>query len=81
LTAAALHERFEALQLAGQPGRVHSRQQLIEGAYRDHHAVSDRTVDSHIKNLRRKLAALGADPIASVYGVDYRLEWPVGEQS
>jgi two-component system response regulator BaeR len=62
--------------LAGQPGRVYSRQQLMDAAYRDHSVVSDRTVDSHIKNLRRKLVDAGCDPIASVYGVGYRLEWP-----
>ncbi|MDR3390017.1 MAG: response regulator [Rudaea sp.] len=62
--------------LAAQPGRVFSRQQLMDAAYRDHRVVSDRTVDSHVKNLRRKLAELGPDPIASVYGVGYRLEWP-----
>ena len=62
--------------LAAQPGRVFSRQQLIDAAYRDHRVVSDRTMDSHIKNLRRKLADLGADAITSVYGVGYRLEWP-----
>jgi len=62
--------------LVAQPGRVFSRQQLIDSLYRDHRVVSDRTVDSHVKNLRRKLAELGADPIASVYGVGYRLEWP-----
>jgi two-component system response regulator BaeR len=59
-----------------QPGRVFSRQQLIMAAYRDHRVVSDRTVDSHIKNLRRKVADAGIDPIASVYGIGYRLEWP-----
>ncbi len=62
--------------LAAQPGRVYSRSQLIEAAYTDHRVVSDRTVDSHIKNLRRKLAEAGIDPIAAVYGVGYRLEWP-----
>ncbi len=62
--------------LAAQPGRVFSRQQLIDAAYRDHRVVSDRTVDSHVKNLRRKLAELGVDPVSSVYGVGYRLEWP-----
>ncbi len=62
--------------LAAQPGRVFSRQQLMDAAYRDHRVVSDRTVDSHVKNLRRKLVEAGVDPIASVYGVGYRLEWP-----
>jgi two-component system response regulator BaeR len=60
--------------LLAQPGRVFSREQLMEAAYRDHRVVSDRTVDSHVKNLRRKLAEAGFDPISSVYGVGYRLE-------
>lgn len=60
--------------LLAQPGRVFSRQQLMDAAYRDHRVVSDRTVDSHVKNLRRKLADAGFDPITSVYGVGYRLE-------
>jgi two-component system response regulator BaeR len=36
--------------------------------------VSDRTVDSHVKNLRRKLVEVGIDPISAVYGVGYRFE-------
>ncbi len=64
--------------LLAQPGRVFSRQQLMDAAYRDHRVVSDRTVDSHVKNLRRKLSEAGFDPITSVYGVGYRLE-PVGD--
>ena len=60
--------------LAGQPGRVFSRTQLIEALYEDHRVVSDRTVDSHIKNLRRKLLDHGEDPISAVYGVGYRFE-------
>ncbi len=62
--------------LSEQPGRVFSRAALITAAYTDHRVVSDRTVDSHIKNLRRKLADAGVDVIASVYGVGYRFEWP-----
>jgi two-component system response regulator BaeR len=62
--------------LLGQPGRVFSRQQLMDALYRDHRVVSERTVDSHVKNLRRKLAQIGPDPISSVYGIGYRLEWP-----
>ena len=61
--------------LIAQPGRVFSRQQLMDSLYRDHRVVSERTVDSHVKNLRRKLAALGPDPVESVYGVGYRCEW------
>jgi two-component system, OmpR family, response regulator BaeR len=61
--------------LTAQPGRVYSRQQLMDALYSDHRVVSDRTVDSHVKNLRRKLADLGIDPITSIYGLGYRYEW------
>jgi two-component system response regulator BaeR len=64
--------------LVARPGRVFSRTQLIDALYIDHRVVSDRTVDSHVKNLRRKLADAGVDPIASLYGVGYRFEWPEG---
>ena len=62
--------------LAGRPGRVLSREQLLGRIYDDHRVVSDRTVDSHIKNLRRKLqeAAPDEDLVRSVYGIGYRLE-------
>jgi two-component system, OmpR family, response regulator BaeR len=62
--------------LAGAPGRVFSRDRLLDNLYLDHRVVTDRTVDSHIKNLRRKLeqAAPGQDPIRSIYGVGYKLE-------
>ena len=63
--------------LASQPGRVFSREQLIGALYADHRVVSDRTVDSHVKNLRRKLIEAGIDPITAVYGVGYRFEPPV----
>lgn len=58
--------------LSARPGRVLSRDQLLDAIYVDHRVVSDRTVDSHIKNLRRKLAEAGADPIQAVYGVGYK---------
>jgi two-component system, OmpR family, response regulator BaeR len=62
--------------LAAHPGRVFSRAGLLERLYDDHRIVSDRTVDSHVKNLRRKLgeAAPDRELIHSVYGVGYRLE-------
>lgn len=65
--------------LASQPGRVFSREHLIGALYADHRVVSDRTVDSHVKNLRRKLIEAGIDPISAVYGVGYRFELPVDE--
>lgn len=62
--------------LAAHPGRVFSRDQLLDRLYRDHRVVTDRTVDTHVKNLRRKIAAVRGDQelIRSVYGVGYRLE-------
>jgi two-component system response regulator BaeR len=55
---------------------VLSREQLMDHLYHDHRVVTDRTVDSHVKNLRRKLelAVPGDDPIRSIYGVGYCLE-------
>jgi two-component system response regulator BaeR len=62
--------------LASQPGRIYSREQLMDAMYRDERIVADRTVDSHVKKLRRKLADAVADEefIHSVYGVGYCYE-------
>ncbi|WP_273870280.1 two-component system response regulator BaeR [Serratia odorifera] len=62
--------------LASQPGNVFSREQLLNNLYDDYRVVTDRTIDSHIKNLRRKLEALDGEKafIRSVYGVGYRWE-------
>ncbi len=61
--------------LTAHPGHVYSRDQLMERLYADRHDVIDRTIDSHVRNLRRKLAEAGAgDWIKSVYGVGYRFE-------
>ncbi|HUE92990.1 response regulator [Pseudomonas sp.] len=62
--------------LAATPGRVYSRDQLMNRLYDDHRVVTDRTVDSHVKNLRRKLelVAPGQELIHSIYGVGYKLE-------
>ena len=64
--------------LATSPGRIFSRSQLMERIYTDRRIVSDRTIDSHIKKLRRKIgaAAPGAELIHSVYGVGYKFESP-----
>ncbi len=63
--------------LADAPGRVFSRDQLLDKLYTDHRVVTDRTVDSHIKNLRRKLDAASPEQelIRSIYGVGYKLDW------
>ena len=62
--------------LASQPGRVFSRDQLMNNIYLDGRVVSDRTVDSHVKNLRQKIHdTVGSDDlIRSIYGVGYKLE-------
>ena len=61
--------------LMTQPGRVYSRDQLIDKCYTDNRVISDRTIDSHLKNLRRKLAQVcEEDMFHSVYGVGYKLE-------
>jgi two-component system, OmpR family, response regulator BaeR len=70
-------QQFRLLQvLASQPGRIFSRAQLIELAFDAGADVFDRVVDSHIKNLRKKLAAAAGDTelIRSVYGAGYSLE-------
>jgi two-component system response regulator BaeR len=62
--------------LASQPGRIYSRDQLMDAMYRDERVVADRTVDSHVKKLRRKIAdvAPGHEFVHSVYGVGYQFE-------
>jgi two-component system, OmpR family, response regulator BaeR len=62
--------------LASQPGRIFTREQLMDAMYRDERIVSDRTVDSHIKKIRRKIAAMQpeSDLIHSLYGVGYKYE-------
>ncbi len=57
------------------PEQVFSREQLMTQIYDDNRIVTDRTIDSHIKNLRRKLQDISADSeyIKSIYGVGYKL--------
>lgn len=63
--------------LRHRPGQILTRAQLLDALYLDHRIVSDRTVDSHIKNLRRKIAELAPERecVFSVYGLGYRFEW------
>jgi two-component system response regulator BaeR len=60
--------------LSAVSGRVFSRDQLMNAMYSDYRVVSDRAVDTHVKNLRKKLAAVTGndDMIKSVYGLGYR---------
>jgi len=62
--------------LSTNPGRVYSRVQLLDAVFSDDADVFDRTIDSHIKNLRQKLKRVAADfdPVRSVYGVGYAFE-------
>jgi two-component system response regulator BaeR len=62
--------------LAAAPGKVFSRDSLLDKLYADHRVVTDRTVDAHVKNLRRKIDEIrpGADLVRSIYGVGYKLE-------
>jgi two-component system, OmpR family, response regulator BaeR len=64
--------------LAAAPGKVFARDALLEKLYADHRVVTDRTVDAHVKNLRRKIEEIrpGADLVRSIYGVGYKLELP-----
>jgi two-component system response regulator ChvI len=60
--------------LAVRPGHVKSRDQLMDAAYGEHIYVDDRTIDSHIKRLRRKIRAVDDSfaQIETLYGLGYR---------
>jgi len=60
--------------LANRPGYVKSRDQLMDAAYDDQVYVDDRTIDSHIKRLRKKFREVDHDfdAIETLYGVGYR---------
>jgi two-component system response regulator BaeR len=63
--------------LVSEPGRIFTRSQLMDAMYADYRIVENRTVDSHIKKLRKKIAMIVPDRevLFSVYGVGYRYEW------
>ena len=62
--------------LAHRPGIVKSRNALMDAAYDDQVYVDDRTIDSHIKRMRRKFRAVDPefDGIETLYGVGYRFD-------
>ena len=64
--------------LAGEPGRVLTRAQIIDRAFGFDHYVLERTVDAHVMNLRRKIEDDPAEPrhVQTVYGRGYRLAEP-----
>lgn len=64
--------------LVFRPGAVKTREQLMDAAYPDRVSVSDRTIDSHVKRIRRKFAEIdrGFAGIEGVYGAGYRYVEP-----
>jgi two-component system OmpR family response regulator len=60
------------LALLERPGRVLSRAQLIDRAYRHDNHITERTIDTHVRRLRGKLRRLGVDPVETVFGLGYR---------
>ncbi len=62
--------------LMKEPGRIYSRGQIMDSIYRDYRVVSERTIDSHIKKLRKKIDTFEPHHhyVQSVYGVGYKFE-------
>jgi two-component system, OmpR family, response regulator len=58
--------------LLERPGVVLSRSQLMQRGYPDSSLVTERTIDTHVRRIRRKFRAHGCDPIATVHGVGYK---------
>lgn len=71
-------EFFMVRLLFSRPGRVFSREQLLSSVYEDQHDISDRAIDTHIKNIRKKIQMVDTsfESIVSVYGLGYRFEQP-----
>ncbi|MEO1226086.1 MAG: response regulator transcription factor [Pseudomonadota bacterium] len=74
LVALTVTEFLLVKALAQRPGHVKSRDQLMDAAYGEHIYVDDRTIDSHIKRIRKKFKAVDDDfsQIETLYGVGYR---------
>ena len=64
--------------ILARPGRVFSRAQLLSSVHDSQRDISDRAIDTHVKNLRKKVQAVDPDSdcIASVYGLGYRFDMP-----
>ena len=62
--------------LSGATGRIFTRNEIMDRVYSDYRIINDRTIDSHVKKLRRKLNLLELEvqPVRSVYGVGYKYE-------
>lgn len=59
--------------LLGFPGKAFTRDELMNGAYGRDTFVTDRTIDSHVRRIRRKFSEVGGDPVETVHGLGYRL--------
>ncbi|MFA5938243.1 MAG: response regulator transcription factor [Sinimarinibacterium sp.] len=59
--------------LIARPGKVCSREHLMNQAYELNKIVSDRTIDSHVRRVRAKFNALGVDPVETMHGIGYKL--------
>ena len=72
--ASPLSEFIILKDLASRPGHVKSREQLMNIAYSDNVYVDDRTIDSHIKRLRKKFRTIDSsfDYIETLYGLGYK---------
>ncbi len=68
-------ERMLLVSLAKRPGMVQNRSQLMDAAYDGTIYVSDRTIDSHIRNIRNKLKAVDntCDIILTIHGLGYKM--------
>ncbi|MBB3351589.1 DNA-binding response OmpR family regulator [Rhizobium sp. BK049] len=68
--------------LLSRPSMVFSREQLTEAAYGAGTYVADRTIDSHIRNIRAKFAAAGGSGvIATVHGIGFKLGGDIGRKA
>jgi two-component system OmpR family response regulator len=59
--------------LCGMPGKVYTRDEIVERAWGAGHHITDRTIDSHVRRIRQKFRPMGGDPVETVYGLGYRL--------
>jgi two-component system OmpR family response regulator len=57
------------------PGKVYTRGELVERAYRFDNHVTERTIDTHVKRIRKKFQT-GMQPVETVFGLGYRLDTP-----
>lgn len=59
--------------LMQQPGRVYTRTRLMESAYAYDNLITERTIDTHVKRIRKKFRDVGHDPVETVHGLGYKL--------